>query len=87
MRIGQFVIGFPSKREKIEVYGSERITYELCRELSNMNQIVDVFVPFKKTFTEILDGITIHFYKSLFSFQGYNFSFELFKDMMKHELD
>jgi len=87
MRIGQFVIGFPSKRERIEVYGSERITYELCRELSNMNQIVDVFVPFKKTFTEILDGITIHFYKSLFSFQGYNFSFELFKDMMKHELD
>ncbi len=87
MKIGHFVINFPSKREKIEVYGSERITYTLCKELSKMRHIIKVFIPFNKEFVEKQDNMTFYFYKSQFKIQSYNFSFSLLFDSVKHKLD
>jgi len=87
MNIGHFVIKFPSRRERLVVYGSERITYTLCKELLKMGHKIDVFVPFNKGFIEREGSMTIHFYKSQFKIQSYNFSFSLLFDSMKHELD
>ena len=87
MNIGHFVIKFPSKRERIEVYGSERITYTLCKELSKMGHTIEVFIPFNKEFVEKQDNMTFYFYKSQFKIQSYNFSFSLLFDSIKHKLD
>jgi len=87
MNIGHFVIKFPSKRENLEVYGSERITYILCKELSKMGHKIDVFVPFNKKFVEKQGNITVYFYKSQFKIQSYNFSFGLLFDSIKYELN
>ena len=87
MKIGHFVIKFPSKREKVEVYGSERITHTLCKELSKMGHMIKVFVPFSKEFVEKQDSIIVYFYKSQFRIQSYNFSFNLLFDSIRHKLD
>ena len=87
MKIGHFVINFPSRREKVEVYGSERITYILCKELSKMGHIVKVFVPFNKEFVEMEGNMIVYFYKSQLKIQSFNFSFNLLLDSTRHELD
>jgi glycosyltransferase involved in cell wall biosynthesis len=86
MNIGQFVIRFPCKNSD-EVYGSERITFTLCKELSKMDVKVHVFFPSNKTCIKIMDNLIIHHYNSLLSIQGYYFSYELLKDMLRYELD
>ena len=87
MNIGHFVIYFPSKKEKIEVYGSEGITYTLCKELSKMGHTIKVFIPFNKEFVEKQDNMTFYFYKSQFRIQSYNISLNLLFDSVKHKLD
>jgi hypothetical protein len=67
LRVGHFVIRFPSsKDEMIEMYGSERITYVLCKQLSKMSCDVHVFAPSNRGLLKKIDEITIHLYPSQF---------------------
>ena len=87
MKIGQFAIAFPSTLEPIEVYGSERITYVLCNELSKKNHQIKIFVPYKKEFTEENGNIKIFFYKSIVKLQIYYISLKLLYLPSHEDLD
>ncbi|MEM2144033.1 MAG: glycosyltransferase family 4 protein [Candidatus Jordarchaeaceae archaeon] len=87
MRIGHFVSLFPTQRENVEVYGAGRVAYHLCKHLSKKGHSIHVFVPFKKSFVEKENNLSIHFYGSQLKIGIMNISYKLFFDPLNYPLD
>lgn len=85
MKIGVFVSKVPL--EGIELYGSERYTYKLCKGLADLSNKITLFVPFNSNRIIKKDNLEIYFCKSHFKIQNYLISLSLFYKPLKMKFD